>query len=139
MGSVVRKSTHHHCVAMMSLSEVYRNKYCDEFDFDRRDAELAELASARREEVREAEVKSLAAAQTIAHHNPLFLMKVSELELSVRASRSLTNEGIVYVGDLVKRTEAELLRTPYFGRKSLNEIKEALVLLGLHLGFVHLE
>ncbi len=66
--------------------------------------------------------------------NPAFLKKVDELELSVRSANCLKNENIVYIGDLVQKTEAEMLRTPNFGRKSLNEIKEVLAQMGLHLG-----
>lgn len=66
--------------------------------------------------------------------NPLFLKKVDELELSVRSANCLKNDNIVYIGDLVQKTEAEMLRTPNFGRKSLNEIKEVLTQMGLHLG-----
>jgi len=62
------------------------------------------------------------------------LRKVSELELSVRAANCLKNDNIVYIGDLVQRTEAEMLKTPNFGRKSLNEIKQVLTDMGLHLG-----
>ena len=60
--------------------------------------------------------------------------KVNELELSVRSANCLKNDNIVYVRDLVQKTEAEMLRTPNFGRKSLNEIKEVFVQMGLHLG-----
>ena len=66
--------------------------------------------------------------------NPGFLKKVDELELSVRSANCLKNDNIVYIGDLVQKTEAEMLRTPNFGRKSLNEIKEVLAQMGLHLG-----
>jgi DNA-directed RNA polymerase subunit alpha len=62
------------------------------------------------------------------------LRKVDELELSVRSANCLKNDNIVYIGDLVQKTEAEMLRTPNFGRKSLNEIKEVLSEMGLHLG-----
>jgi len=62
------------------------------------------------------------------------LKKVDELELSVRSANCLKNDNIVYIGDLVQRTEQEMLRTPNFGRKSLNEIKEVLASMGLHLG-----
>ena len=54
--------------------------------------------------------------------------------LSVRSANCLKNDNIVYIGDLVQKTEAEMLRTPNFGRKSLNEIKEVLAQMGLHLG-----
>ncbi len=66
--------------------------------------------------------------------NPHLLRKVDELELSVRSANCLKNDNIVYIGDLVQKTEAEMLRTPNFGRKSLNEIKEVLSQMGLSLG-----
>ncbi|WP_343563244.1 DNA-directed RNA polymerase subunit alpha [Kiloniella sp. b19] len=66
--------------------------------------------------------------------NRNLLRKVDELELSVRSANCLKNDNIVYIGDLVQKTEAEMLRTPNFGRKSLNEIKEVLAGMGLHLG-----
>ena len=62
------------------------------------------------------------------------LRKVDELELSVRSANCLKNDNIVYIGDLIQKTESEMLRTPNFGRKSLNEIKEILAQMGLHLG-----
>ncbi len=66
--------------------------------------------------------------------NPNLLRKVDELELSVRSANCLKNDNIVYIGDLVQKTEQEMLRTPNFGRKSLNEIKEVLASMGLALG-----
>ena len=66
--------------------------------------------------------------------NAALLKKVDELELSVRSANCLKNDNIVYIGDLIQKTEAEMLRTPNFGRKSLNEIKEVLATMGLHLG-----
>jgi len=66
--------------------------------------------------------------------NPALLKKVDELELSVRSANCLKNDNIVYIGDLIQKTEAEMLRTPNFSRKSLNEIKEVLAQMGLHLG-----
>jgi len=66
--------------------------------------------------------------------NKNLLRKVEELELSVRSANCLKNDNIIYIGDLVQKTEAEMLRTPNFGRKSLNEIKEVLAQMGLHLG-----
>jgi DNA-directed RNA polymerase subunit alpha len=66
--------------------------------------------------------------------NRNLLRKVDELELSVRSANCLKNDNIVYIGDLVQKTEAEMLRTPNFGRKSLNEIKEVLSQMGLQLG-----
>jgi DNA-directed RNA polymerase subunit alpha len=62
------------------------------------------------------------------------LRKVDELELSVRSANCLKNDNIIYIGDLVQKSETEMLRTPNFGRKSLNEIKEVLAQMGLHLG-----
>lgn len=66
--------------------------------------------------------------------NPNLLMKVDELELSVRSANCLKNDNIVYIGDLVQKTESEMLKTPNFGRKSLNEIKEVLSHMDLKLG-----
>jgi DNA-directed RNA polymerase subunit alpha len=76
-------------------------------------------------------------APTAADTNQLnryLLKKVDELELSVRSANCLKNDNIIYIGDLVQKTEAEMLRTPNFGRKSLNEIKEVLASMGLRLG-----
>jgi DNA-directed RNA polymerase subunit alpha len=66
--------------------------------------------------------------------NPALLKKVDELELSVRSANCLKNDNIIYIGDLVQKTESEMLRTPNFGRKSLNEIKEVLTHMNLRLG-----
>jgi DNA-directed RNA polymerase subunit alpha len=66
--------------------------------------------------------------------NRNLLRKVDELELSVRSANCLKNDNIVYIGDLVQKSEQEMLRTPNFGRKSLNEIKEVLANMGLGLG-----
>ncbi len=78
--------------------------------------------------------KSQPRAVTELAFNPALLKKVDELELSVRSANCLKNDNIVYIGDLIQKTEAEMLRTPNFGRKSLNEIKEVLAAMGLHLG-----
>lgn len=66
--------------------------------------------------------------------NHLLFRKVDELELSVRSANCLKNDNIIYIGDLVQKTEAEMLKTPNFGRKSLNEIKEVLEEMDLNLG-----
>ena len=66
--------------------------------------------------------------------NKNLLRKVEELELSVRSMNCLRNDNIIYIGDLVQKTETEMLRTPNFGRKSLNEIKEVLGVMSLYLG-----
>jgi DNA-directed RNA polymerase subunit alpha len=66
--------------------------------------------------------------------NAALLKKVDELELSVRSANCLKNDSIVYIGDLILKSENEMLRTPNFGRKSLNEIKEVLTEMGLSLG-----
>ncbi len=75
---------------------------------------------------------------TTAHQrlsfNPNLLKKVEELELSVRSANCLKNDNIIYIGDLVQKSESEMLRTPNFGRKSLNEIKEVLQQMELNLG-----
>ena len=66
--------------------------------------------------------------------NSNLLKKVEELELSVRSANCLKNDNIIYIGDLVQKSESEMLRTPNFGRKSLNEIREVLMQMGLNLG-----
>ena len=66
--------------------------------------------------------------------NKNLLRKVDELELSVRSMNCLKNDNIIYIGDLVQKSEGEMLRTPNFGRKSLNEIKEILNGMSLYLG-----
>jgi len=66
--------------------------------------------------------------------DPLLLRPVDELELTVRSANCLKAENIYYIGDLIQRTETELLKTPNLGRKSLNEIKEVLASRGLTLG-----
>ena len=66
--------------------------------------------------------------------DPLLLRPVDDLELTVRSANCLKAENIYYIGDLIQRTENELLKTPNLGRKSLNEIKEVLAARGLTLG-----
>jgi DNA-directed RNA polymerase alpha subunit len=66
--------------------------------------------------------------------NGFLLLSVDDLDLTVRPDNCLNAEGIYYIGDLVQRTESELLKTPNFGKKSLEEIKEALASRGLSLG-----
>ena len=66
--------------------------------------------------------------------NKYLLIRIDELELSVRSMNCLKNDNIVYIGDLVRRSENDMLKTPNFGRKSLNEIKEILTKFGLTLG-----
>jgi len=78
--------------------------------------------------------KKTTEAPTEPEFNRNLLRKVDELELSVRSANCLKNDNIIYIGDLVQKSEQEMLRTPNFGRKSLNEIKEVLNQMGLHLG-----
>ncbi len=82
------------------------------------------------EEVKENEE----AEEEILKFDRNLLRKVDELELSVRSQNCLKNDNIVYIGDLVRKTESEMLKTPNFGRKSLNEIKEVLASMGLRFG-----
>jgi DNA-directed RNA polymerase subunit alpha len=82
----------------------------------------------------EPDARAIAEARDDLPFNKNLLRKVDELELSVRSANCLKNDNIVYIGDLVQKSEAEMLRTPNFGRKSLNEIKEVLSQMGLHLG-----
>jgi DNA-directed RNA polymerase subunit alpha len=74
------------------------------------------------------------AAKPSAVFDPILLRPVDELELTVRSANCLKAENIYYIGDLIQRTETELLKTPNLGRKSLNEIKEVLASRGLTLG-----
>ncbi len=69
-----------------------------------------------------------------SNFDPILLRPVDELELTVRSANCLKAENIYYIGDLIQRTENELLKTPNLGRKSLNEIKEVLASRGLTLG-----
>ena len=82
------------------------------------------------------EPKEVVAQQTSSEpeFNKNLLRRVDELELSVRSMNCLKNDNIIYIGDLVQKTEGEMLRTPNFGRKSLNEIKEVLSGMSLYLG-----
>ena len=82
------------------------------------------------EEVKEEKDEDLEALS----FDPNLLKKVDELELSVRSQNCLKNDNIVYIGDLVCKSENEMLKTPNFGRKSLNEIKEVLGTMGLRFG-----
>jgi DNA-directed RNA polymerase subunit alpha len=72
--------------------------------------------------------------KTTTQFDPILLRPVDELELTVRSANCLKAENIYYIGDLIQRTETELLKTPNLGRKSLNEIKEVLASRGLSLG-----
>jgi DNA-directed RNA polymerase subunit alpha len=83
------------------------------------------------EEPKEAVVQS---SKSEPEFNKNLLRRVDELELSVRSMNCLKNDNIIYIGDLVQKTEGEMLRTPNFGRKSLNEIKEVLSGMSLYLG-----
>ena len=101
-------------------SKSWQSGHCDEFEFDRPPP----------------------AIEPIVYPLPdgwkppafLFFMKVEQLELSVRSSNCLRNDGIVYLGELVTKTEEEMLRVPNYGRKSLNEIKEELARMNLQFG-----
>lgn len=87
------------------------------------------------------ELKSQKRLEPIHRHievDPLFLCSVDELELTVRAANCLKAEDIFYIGDLIQKTEVELLKTPNLGKKSLTEIKEVLERKGLSLG-LHIE
>ena len=75
-----------------------------------------------------------AATANKTNFDPILLRPVDELELTVRSANCLKAENIYYIGDLIQRTETELLKTPNLGRKSLNEIKEVLASRGLTLG-----
>jgi DNA-directed RNA polymerase subunit alpha len=82
----------------------------------------------------EPEEAALPAAERPSALNPNLFRSVDELELSVRSANCLQNANIKYIGELVQKTESEMLKTKNFGRKSLNEIKEILQSMGLSLG-----
>ena len=77
---------------------------------------------------------NIPASRPAPNFDPILLRPVDELELTVRSANCLKAENIYYIGDLIQRTETELLKTPNLGRKSLNEIKEVLASRGLTLG-----
>ena len=79
-------------------------------------------------------VAQLGGSGSSQQFDPVLLRPVDELELTVRSANCLKAENIYYIGDLIQRTENELLKTPNLGRKSLNEIKEVLASRGLTLG-----
>ncbi|MCA9635283.1 MAG: DNA-directed RNA polymerase subunit alpha, partial [Myxococcales bacterium] len=84
-----------------------------------------------REEIEEAAAPQQSEADKL---NEYLWRSVDELELSVRSANCLQNANIHYIGDLVQRSETEMLKTKNFGRKSLKEIKEILATMGLSLG-----
>ena len=98
------------------------------------DEEMPALAQTIGEPVAAGMLGATMAESNTSQINRYLLKKVDELELSVRSANCLKNDNIIYIGDLVQKTEAEMLRTPNFGRKSLNEIKEVLATMGLRLG-----
>jgi len=75
-----------------------------------------------------------AAAESEEQIDPILLRPVDDLELTVRSANCLKAENIYYIGDLIQRTEVELLKTPNLGKKSLTEIKDVLASRGLSLG-----
>jgi DNA-directed RNA polymerase alpha subunit len=115
-----------HFINETERSTAWQSKRCREFEFDRDDTRLDEPTTLNHEN------RPLAPAK--AHLDPLFFKKVDELELSIRSANCLRNDNIICIGELVQKTEAEMLRLPNFGRKSLNEIKELLAQMGLRLG-----
>ncbi len=82
------------------------------------------------------ELESCVETETIEKRgmDPILLQPVDELELTVRSANCLKTENILYIGDLIQKTESELLKTPNLGKKSLTEIKEMLAMRGLSLG-----
>ena len=82
----------------------------------------------------EAEPTKVVETEKVESFNPNLYRTVEELELSVRSANCLKAEQIYYIGDLIQRTEVELLKTPNLGKKSLTEIKDVLASRGLSLG-----
>jgi hypothetical protein len=107
-------------------SSVWQSNNCYDYEFNRRDN------GPNRPDRVTLKVKTPAPEKKPSKF--IFFKKVDELELSIRSANCLKNDNIVYIGDLVQKTEGEMLHTPNFGRKSLNEIKEVLGQMGLHLG-----
>jgi hypothetical protein len=109
------------CIGDRPQTDIFKSRYADTYDFDR----IARL---------EREAAAQIAEEAKTPFNFAFLTRIDELPLSIPSDNCLRNDGFVYVGDLVQKAEAEMLRTPNFGRKSLNEINEVLAELGLRLG-----
>ena len=128
------------CLTDEQRATAWRSPRSGDYEFNFLKAEAARLEAGaerlrRAEAARRRQDKALRLAAAQQHGiDPIFFTEVDELELSVRSANCLKNDNIDYIGDLVQKTEAEMLRTPNFGRKSLNEIKEVLVQMGLHLG-----
>ena len=78
--------------------------------------------------------KRVEQSTVVAHIDPILLRSVDDLELTVRSANCLKAENIYYIGDLIQKTEVELLKTPNLGKKSLTEIKDVLASKGLSLG-----
>ena len=95
---------------------------------------VEQLAVFAQLEARSADSSTQPVAAPDDQFDPILLRPVDELELTVRSANCLKAENIYYIGDLIQRTETELLKTPNLGRKSLNEIKEVLASRGLTLG-----
>jgi hypothetical protein len=107
-------------VPLEERSKGWQSGRCDEFEFDRPPPVI--------------EVVFYPLPDDWRPPSFLFFMKVEHLELSVRSSNCLRNDGIIYLGELVQKTEEEMLRTPNFGRRSLNEVKEELARMKLQFG-----
>ncbi len=105
--------------ALAQAAKILREQFLVFLNFEEEDRQIAETRDDQDAEINENLFRS-----------------VSELELSVRSANCLKNADIHYIGELVQRTEAEMLKTKNFGRKSLNEIKEILADMGLQLGMV---
>ena len=125
-----QRGLHRHVVRFIAdSSELYALKSLDE--------RLAEAAQAGMQLSVFADLKGTdqpSAERASPQVDPILLRPVDDLELTVRSANCLKAENIYYIGDLIQRTETELLKTPNLGRKSLNEIKEVLASRGLSLG-----
>ena len=119
------------CLSDDQRAKAWQGSQCDGYEFSVRMAERLREQRARQEAER---ARAAACALAAMPFNPLFVKKLEDFEFSVRTANCLKNDGMVYLGDLLIKTEATMLRTPNFGRKSLNEIKYELAPLNLHLG-----
>lgn len=112
------------CIDDSERSGAWQSNRCSEFEFRRQDAVKHEPDDLTRE------VETLVPAKGIFN----LFRKIDDIELSVRTANCLRNGNIAYVGELVEKSEAALLRSSLFGRRSVNEINDVLAQMGLHLG-----
>jgi F0F1-type ATP synthase membrane subunit b/b' len=117
--------------AAQDIAEVYQD-FLDHLGSYR--AEIVEAIKEQLSILIRKEIERHESIPDFSWYPPAFFKKVDSLELSAHTASSLKNSNIVYIGDLVQKTKNEMLHIPNFGPRSLNEIKEVLAQMGLHLG-----